>query len=446
MSKYVGAWAIYDEDYTEGLDVAFSRYKEAGIQRVMYGGVAHSFSVHQEHYTDTCIDPMLEIDYEAANGDQFGTKCHLINSDITEVRKLAASYNIDIGLNITPGVSEPIIAKHPDLAVEDIEGRKSNHWMCPSNPDVRAYFNGRIEDIISNNAGIKEIELDVVGLDFYDPQVVPDWVLPELYPLRQLAIGNCFCKHCTEMAEKNGIDVNTLKPIIRSLYKEATTLTYDKFTDLSILYRGVFDIVRIFLKYPILLDWLKHRASVVGSFVNEVNKKVKAIDPSILISSDLVAPSFSWALGQIYADQPLFSDITKLMFYHKRIGAFESKPLRKIQVEIPEIADKEILDQYYRLKGFSGPDSMNELSEKGLDVENVYYETRKAKIEVGDNHKIVVGLVGDQPATAKDVEEAVLMAHKGGADGYCLHLWYGNAPKENILAFGNMLKKIGEIE
>jgi hypothetical protein len=445
MSKYVGAWAIYDEDYTEGLDVAFSRYKEAGLKRVMYGGVAHSFDVHHEYYQDTCIDPMLEIDYEAANGDQFGTKCHLINSDINEVRKLAASYGIDIGLNITPGVSEPIIAKYPELAVEDIEGRKSSHWMCPSNPDVRAYFIGRIKDIILHNSGIKEVELDVVGLDFYDPQVVPDWVLPELYPLRQIAIGNCFCKHCTETAERNGIDVNQLKPIIRSLYKEATTLTYEKFTDLSILYRGIFDIVRVFLKYPILIHWLRHRASVVSSFVNEVYKNVHVIDPSILISSDLVAPSFSWALGQSYADQPLFTDITKLMFYHKRIGGFESKPLKKIQAEIPEISDREILDQYYRLKGFSGPGSISELSEKGLDVENIYYETRKAKIEVGNNHKIVVGLVGDQPATPKDVEDAVLMAHKGGADGYFLHLWYGNAPKENVLAFGDTLKRIGEI-
>ncbi len=445
MSKYTAAWAIFDEDYVEGLNLAFSRYQQAGIKRIMYGGVAHAFGVHPEYYKDTCIDPMLEIEFEAAQGDQFGTKCHLINSDINEVRKQAASFGIDIGLNITPGVSDAIIAKYPELAVEDIEGRKSSHWMCPSNPDVKAYFNGRTADILFHNTGIKEIELDVVGLDFYDPQVVPDWVLPELYPLRQLAIGNCFCKHCSDLAMKNGIDLGKLKTVIKSVYQEATTLTYEKFKDLSISYRGIFDIVRLILKYPILVNWLKHRTTVVNSFVQDFCKRVHAIDSSILISSDLVAPSFSWALGQIYADQSSFIDITKLMFYHKRIGAFESKPLKKIQAEIPEISDNEILDQYYRLKGFSGPYSINELSAKGLDAENIYYETRKAKLEVGCNHKIVVGLVGDAPATPKDVEEAVLMAHKGGADGYSLHLWYGNAPKENIIAFGETLRRIGEI-
>ncbi len=71
------------------------------------------------------------------------------------------------------------------------------------------------------------------------------------------------------------------------------------------------------------------------------------------------------------------------MFYHKRIGAFESKPLRKIQVEIPEIADKEILDQYYRLKGFSGPDSMNELLKKGWMSKMFITRLEKQKLKWG---------------------------------------------------------------
>jgi hypothetical protein len=103
----------------------------------------------------------------------------------------------------------------------------------------------------------------------------------------------------------------------------------------------------------------------------------------VQLSSDLVAPSFSWTLGQVYADQPGLTDMTKLMLYHKCIGSFEAKPLKRIQGAIPEISDREILDQYYRLKGFSGSYQMDEFVKDGIGVENVYYEVRKARLEVG---------------------------------------------------------------
>lgn len=445
MAKYIGAWAIFDEDCSEGFDTAFQRYKDAGIQTIMYGDVAFTFDVHREYYINTCIDPMIEIEHAKTYGDAWGTKHHLINSNFNNVRELASRYQIDLGFDITPGVSDPLIAKYPHLAVTDVEGKRSKHWMCPANPDVRQYFFGRVEDILDYNLGIKEVELDVVSLDFYDPQIVPDWVLPELYPLRQLATGNCFCEHCSALAISKGLDLVKVKKEISAIYQDAITLTYQQFKDLHDSYRGAFDILRFVIRHPLLVDWLRFRGDIVNSFILGMKKVIKSKNPNIIISNDLVSPSFSWTIGQIYADQPSMTDLTKLMIYHKRIGSFEYKPLEKIQKAIPQINDVEILDQYYRLKGFSGPNSLLGLKNEGIDVENIYYEVRKAKLEVGSSHKIIVGLVGDNPATPLDVESAVTMAHNAGADGYMLHLWYGNAPKENIIAFGEILHRLGEI-
>lgn len=445
VDTYVGAWPIFDEDYDEGLENAFRRYQEAGIKHLMYAGIAHTFDVNPEFYKQTKIDPHIQIDFEKNQGDLFGTKYQLITSDFSEVRKIAQKYDVNLEINITPGVSEPIVEAYPDVAVVDIDGNKSKHWMCPSNPDVRAYFQGRVEDIIRHNAGIREVELDVVSIDFYDPQVVPDWVLPELNPLGRLAIGNCFCPHCVEKAVRQGIDVNNIKAEIKEINKEATTLTYQKFKDLSDSYRGVFDIVRYLLKHQNLLTWLKFRSTLVNDYVASFRSFLKKVNPNILLSSDLVAPSFSWTLGQIYADQPQLTDLTKIMFYHKRIGGFESKPLKRIQNAIPQIKDAEILDQYYRLKSFSGPYDMADFTANGIDVENIYYEVKKAKLEVGP-HPIIAGLVGDPPTTTEDIRQAVTEAVKGGADGFMLHLWYHNAPKENIVAFGDQLRKLGKIK
>ncbi|GIQ70095.1 hypothetical protein DUZ99_18370 [Xylanibacillus composti] len=445
-NKYVGVWGVFEEDYAEGLEKAFQRYKEAGIKHVMYGGIAHTFDVHEEFYRDTKIDPWIQINYEKNVGDAFGTKFNLITSEFNDLNALAGEYGLSLDFDITPGVSDPIVEAYPDTAVVDIEGKTSKHWMCPSNQDVRAYFYGRTEDILRNYKGIREVELDVVSIDFYDPQVVPDWVLPELYPLRQLAIGNCFCDHCVKKAKDAGLQVDKIKAEIAEIYKTATTLTYENFKDQAEAYRGAFDVMRFVIKHPELMQWLKFRGEAVDDFVIGMNKLVKSVDPSILISSDLVSPSFSWTLGQMYHTQPAITDLTKLMLYHKRIGSFEVKPLKRIQQAIPEIKESELLDQYFRLKAFDGPDSFQGFVDEGVSVENVYYEVKKAKMEVGQHHKIIAGLVGDPPATPDDVREAVVMAHKGGADGYMLHLWYGNAPKENVVAFGEQLRALGEIE
>jgi len=270
--------------------------------------------------------------------------------------------------------------------------------------------------------------------------------LPELYPLRQLAIGNCFCEHCVKKAVNAGLNLTKIQDELKVLYKESTTLTYEQFKNQADSMRGLFDIIRFVMKHPELINWLNFRSTAVDDFVIEMNKLVKGINPEILLSSDLVAPSFSWALGQFYSNQPAITDLSKLMLYHKRIGSFEVKPLQRIQAAIPEIKDEELLDQYYRLKGFSGPNTFEEFKNNGIDVENIYYEVKKAKLEAGKDHKIIAGLVGDPPATPDDVREAVTMAHKGGADGYMLHLWYHDAPKENIVAFGDQLRKLGEIK
>ena len=93
----------------------------------------------------------------------------------------------------------------------------------------------------------------------------------------------------------------------------------------------------------------------------------------------------------------------------------------------------------------TGPDTFDRFSCEGIGVENIYYEVKKAKLEAGNGHKIIAGLGADPPSTVDDVKNAVEMAYKAGADGYMLHLWYHNAPKENILAFGDKLRELGEI-
>jgi len=446
VDKYIGTWSIFKEDLDEGLDKTYQRYSKAGIRHVAYGGIAHMFDIHKELYAGTCIDPHLEVELHGKKQDVSGyTQKDLIDYDFLEISKIVQKYGIDLIFVITPGVSEGIAKRYPETAVTDVYGNRSPHWLCPSNPDVRGYFLARIKDILLNNNKIKEVEMDVCCLDFYDPQIVPEWVPPELFPLHHIAVGNCFCQHCRKKAEEMGLSLKPIRGEIKALMNEARELSYQNFKKQADTIRGAFDMVRFILNHPKLIDWLKFRSCVVNDFLVEIKKTIQSINKDIILSNDLTSPSFSWKLGQLYSEQSRKLDLIKLMLYHKRIGSFEVKPLRRIKERIPEIKDEELMEQYYRLKGFSGPSGLDKFEKEGVDVENIYYEVRKAKAEVGSDCPIVAGLVGDPPATTKDVAQAVEMAWRGGCDGYMLHQWYGSTPKENIEAFGEKLKQLGVI-
>ncbi|MCG8478197.1 MAG: hypothetical protein MI724_03805 [Spirochaetales bacterium] len=439
--SYIGAWSVFDEDHAEGLDKAFDRYRRAGITRISYAGIAHALPIHEEFYKATNIDPHVQIDFEKNRGDAFGTKEKLIEADFFEIQRMAADYGIEFVMNVTPGVSDVIVEHYPDVAVTDVEGAKSPHWLCPSNPDVLEYFRGRIRDIVRHTK-VHEIELDVVSINVYDPQVVPDWVSPELSPLTELAAGSCFCPHCIARAREVGLPIDEIRTELRAITRDARALTNENFIRRRDAYRGAFDIVRFLVRHPKVVEWLNFRASAVEHFVHRIRETVRRTNPQAILSSDLVSPSFSWKLGQFYHNQPAVCDLTKLMLYHKRIGRFEVKPLQRLKERLPEISEEQIMGQYFALRGFSGPATFDRFSAEGLDVENVYYEILKAKMEAGPSHPIIAGLVGDPPATHQDVEQAVEMAHRGGADGYMLHLWYHDAPKENIDAFGEAIRRV----
>jgi hypothetical protein len=392
-------------------------------------------------YSDVLIDPHVQIDFERDEGDLFGSKKVLIDYGYENIKKMAKAYNLDLIVNITPGVSDVIVEKYPETAVVDVHGRRSPHWLCPSNVEVRKYFSTRLRDMMGK-MDVGEIELDVVSINVYDPQVVPDWVSPELSPLTEIGAASCFCSHCMEAARQAGLDIEKIKREVKAIASDAQQLSKEQFFLQSDTIRSAFDMVRYILRHPHLVQWLNFRATAVNDFVNTMRNTVKNTNSNTKLSCDLVSPSFSWKLGQRYETQHEVSDMTKLMLYHKRIGSFEAKPLKRLAAAIPDVSEETVLDQYYRLRGFSGPSLMQDFNQQGLDVKNVFYEVKKAKESANKNHPIIAGLVGDPPATPNDVEQAVEMAHSGGADGYMLHLWYHDSPRENITAFGEKIKEL----
>lgn len=424
MKQYIGIWTTKREMVQAGYKESLEFYVKCGATSIVVG-------------------------YEGAHPEYYkGLKLPLIQREETEptlkeICEMASDVGLDVEVVIDPKNSV-FASKHPETAITDVLGNKSTLVPCPSNPDIMAYTKARIRDIIENYDGIMGLELDGVYIDMHQRMTNRRDQPGAFYPLHHIVPESCFCEHCRKIAKEEGIDLKRIEETVKEVTKfslredpEAFYKVYDTFT-------GGYDIVRFILNHPEIVDWLEFRCRLVARSLEIIKETVKSINPKVKIFHDTLPPVWAWSMGQDYAGQKHLCDGYKIIFFNKRTGSYEVNPLIAIKDKIPSIPDNEIMEIFKRLTGYQGGLSFAEFSQQGFPPINVYYELRKARDEVGSDYLLIAGIVGDAPATPNDVEEAVTMAAKGGADGFCLHTWYGRTTPSNYAAFGNKGRELAK--
>lgn len=79
------------------------------------------------------------------------------------------------------------------------------HYLCPANPDVRAYFTALVSDIADNLAPA-QIELEFLHYGTFEHDVHHGIPSVALDPFTEYLLGLCFCEHCLRNAENAGVD------------------------------------------------------------------------------------------------------------------------------------------------------------------------------------------------------------------------------------------------
>jgi len=424
MERYVGVWTKKDEMVQVGYKKALEFYAECGVTSIVVG-------------------------YEGAHPEYYeGLKLPLLRREETkptlkEICEMAEEVGVEVEVVIDPKNSV-FASKFPETAITDVLGNKSKFVPCPSNPDIMAYTKARIRDILENYDGIMALELDGVYIDMHQRMTNRRVEKGALYPLHHLVPESCFCQHCRRLAKEEGLNLERIEKIVKEITLRSMDISLNSFRQVYDTFTGGYDIVRFILNYPEIVDWLEFRCKLVARSLEAIREVVKSIDPKVKIFHDMLPPVWAWSMGQDYAGQKHLCDGYKIIFFNKRTGSYEINPLIAIKDEDPEIPDNEIMELFKRLTGYQGGLSFAEFSQQGFPPINVYYEVRKARIEVGSDYFLVAGIVGDQPATPNDVEEAVTMAAKGGADGFCLHTWYGRTTPSNYAAFGNKGRELAK--
>ena len=99
---------------------------------------------------------------------------------------------------------------YPDACQVDAMGERQRVYLCPSNPDVRAYDLAIVADLMGTYGG-DGIRHESLGFGRWNYGVMCDKVETPPAPREQFLLSLCFCGHCLERAQAEGFDALSLR-------------------------------------------------------------------------------------------------------------------------------------------------------------------------------------------------------------------------------------------
>jgi hypothetical protein len=343
------------------------------------------YEPHAEYYKGTKIRPEKTRSPEFAGRDYFG--------ETVDAAKNRGMDYYAFYLHRFPSAN-----KYPDCYQVDILG----HWVppmyCYNNPDVRNLYLGMTEDLIRN------YEIDGLFLDLVDHHI--QWGYGTLTDEIAVGLGistlekagmglACFCKHCTAIAESEGIDVRSVKrALLKAVQSHHIPSRVESLTTAD-------DVFRFLLDVPEYLEWMIVKARTLADLHAQIYSLAKSLDRKVKIGLDLYSVSDSWKYCVDWKQMQESCDWIKPMFYS---GTF--------------------------------PGSL-------YTPDRVGNEVAKAIQEVDGKVPIVSGIVATSGVDQQYVKDAIRQSIDRGADGVMISWDYALIPVSNLEAARITLKELG---
>jgi len=96
-----------------------------------------------------------------------------------------------------------------------------------------------------------------------------------------MALGGCFCEHCTEGANETGLDFERMKHELLPLADSVNDPGLEQAHEMSLLIGSNTSPTAILLENPSLFRWLAFRRDSLTRFFKEVHERIHAIKPDI---------------------------------------------------------------------------------------------------------------------------------------------------------------------
>lgn len=312
---------------------------------------------------------------------------------LREFLEVANSFGIHVTATIVCVVDPVHATNNPNARLVDIYGTSHSYGLCPNNPDLREYLKG-----LARNLAL-EYDIDEVELDYIRYKRSRD---EKLLPLHLLMGRYCYCSYCRDKAQKYGIEWDKLIGIAKEIFELSKT-SVDNMKNMK-MYFSTGGIAGLYSRNSILSQWLEFRGRCIYELVREIKENVK--ETGVKLSADLFYPTLSWQVGQDYKKLALVLDSAKPMIYTARMGAWETRYIRRL---LRVLGEEYINDFEKYLSNLLGIKirSLDEFELKGAPPEVAYRESYTARKLMGDKVKIYTGLYSGYDPSIVDNNEIV---------------------------------------
>jgi hypothetical protein len=167
--------------------------------------------------------------------------------------------------------------ERPELAVVNVFGDRNLNFICPNNINSRNYLRGLLTDLASN------YELDTIKLE----SAAFPWGISHgdhhetfgtfIEPLASYVLSTCFCDSCVTSARDFGVDLNAIKSRLRRLVQISLSSSTEVMSGIpnEDQYRTLHNLT---LDVAELHELLTYKSSVVDTIFREAKEAVRDAD------------------------------------------------------------------------------------------------------------------------------------------------------------------------
>ena len=326
----------------------------------------------------------------------------------------------------------------------DLSGNHSD-TVCFNNPNYRNFLLGIVEDW-TRSYDIDGIMWCSERQGAFSNALGAEQEGRDINPLEV----TCFCPFCIQKAKERGINPDRARQGFLELAKFVQAGRQGRRP-----IDGYFvELWRLMLRYPELLAWEMLWTDSLRETYSAIYHHVKEINPALGVGWHISSTN---SFNPIYrAEQDLaaiapVSDFIKIVMYNncagERMAGYISSVSQTLYGDVPQ---QELLDFHYRVLNYQEK-SLAEIPFTGLSSDYVFRETQRSHAGLqGTKTLLWSGIDVDIP-TAKNhskctptgVEDAVVAAFHGGADGVIISRKYSEMKLTDLKGVGAAVQKLG---
>jgi hypothetical protein len=388
-----------------------------------------------EYYSRTSIDSFRAEDPELAGVD-------VLQTVLEHTRPRGMRVYIDLmepmfayaGHGSAPSVGIPNL---PQLHQVDSLGRITSE-PCLNNPDYRNWLHSVVEDHCRN------YEIDGIM-----------WCNERRSPLDAAIFGlapHCFCRHCAELADHHGIDVERARDASHRVWQTLEAIRSGE----TVPDGPLVAVLRAVYENPHALVWERFWVETNKALDRELYGIVRFCNPKLEFGLNVWNRNHlnPWRKAQWpWAEQAQWADWVKPIVYQHQTGGVLADELKPLLATIFGELDPDIVTEAIKASlGLGDQPRWSNLLTEGFDADSyVYGQAAETVASLGGRIPVYMGIGVDAPRSHPDqarcspeiVHRSVLAAYRGGAAGVIFGPAYSGMNLTTLDGAASALRELG---